>query len=68
MFWKKKTKLNWFVDGDRNTSLFFMLWLKKEGDLILEDFEHIEDCILDFYKNLYVVDDSVFGATPALLS
>jgi len=34
-----------------------------EEDLVLEDFKHIEECILDFYKNLYVADDSVFYAT-----
>ena len=38
-FWKERTKMSWFKDGDRNTVFFFMLWSKGEIILVARIFD-----------------------------
>jgi len=57
-------KMLWFKDGDRNTTFFFHVMVKRRNNSsgihrlridnkVTEDPKLIEDHILDFYKNLY---------------
>jgi len=62
LFWKEKTKMLSFKNGDRN-NVFFHVVVKKNYSGIhrlrtdnggIEDPKLIEDHILDIYRNLYV--------------
>lgn len=65
-FWHDKSKLNWHLHGNRNTSFFHKvaktryasqsLFVLKSGDFILDDQSAIENHVLDFYSNLYATD------------
>ena len=64
LFWKERSKMLWFKDGDWNT-IFFHVVVKRRNNYsgihrlqidneVTEDPKLIEDHILDFYTNLYV--------------
>jgi hypothetical protein len=62
-FWREKAKVNWHLDGDRNTSYFHriakiknttkVISSLKNGDDIITDPTQIADHVVDYYKNLF---------------
>lgn len=58
-FWKKKARMNWYSDGDRNTTFFRkvtkirnttkQMSILKLGDSVLDKQADIENHVLDFY-------------------
>jgi hypothetical protein len=62
-FWQEKAKLNWHLEGDRNTKYFHKLAKIKtttkaitslqDGANVLTDSNQISDHIVNYYKNLF---------------
>jgi hypothetical protein len=84
MFWQEKAKINWHLNGDRNTKYFHRLVKIKnttktitslqDGDNILTDYNQISDHIINYYKNLFcsnlVLQDSAIidDVIPSLVT
>jgi ribonuclease HI len=84
MFWQEKAKINWHLNGDRNTKYFHRLVKIKnttktitslqDGDNILTDYNQISDHIINYYKNLFcsnlVLQDSALidDVIPSLVT
>ncbi|KAK2426743.1 hypothetical protein QL285_025379 [Trifolium repens] len=84
MFWQEKAKINWHLNGDRNTKYFHRLVKIKnttktitslqDGDNILTDYNQISDHIINYYKNLFcsnlVLQDSTLidDVIPSLVT
>ncbi|MCH80179.1 ribonuclease H protein [Trifolium medium] len=74
VFWQEKAKINWHLNGDRNTKYFHKLAKIKsstkvittlqDGDNVLTEPSHIADHIVSYYKNLFCSD---FVAQETLL-
>ncbi|OVA06417.1 hypothetical protein BVC80_579g1 [Macleaya cordata] len=66
--WRQRAKLNWFVQGERNSKLFHKvasgrrisntIFELKIGDDEFTCKQRIKDEILRFYKSLYSADDN----------
>jgi exonuclease III len=62
-FWQEKAKLNWHLEGDRNTKYFHRLAKIKsstkaitslqDGELVLTEQNQISEHIVNYYKNLF---------------
>ena len=62
-FWQKKARLNWYLEGDRNTKYFLRLAQIKsttkkitslqDDEQVLTDQSQIVDHIITYYKNLF---------------
>jgi hypothetical protein len=63
VFWQEKARLNWHLEGDRNTKYFHKLTKIKtstktitslqDDEHVLTDQSHIADHIVTYYKNLF---------------
>jgi hypothetical protein len=63
VFWQEKARLNWHLEGDRNTKYFHKLTKIKtstktitslqDGEHVLTDQSQIADHIVNYYKNLF---------------
>lgn len=72
-FWKEKARLNWHVNGDRNTRYFHRITKIKNKTKVISSIRNIEEIItdpqrisnhvVDYYKNLFstnfVLQDSL---------
>jgi len=72
-FWKEKARLNWHVNGDRNTSFFHRVTKIKNKTKVISSIRNEEEIITDpqritnhvvnYYKNLFsynfVLQDSL---------
>lgn len=66
-FWKQKSKVDWFIHGDRNTAYFHkvakirsaskQMSMLKQGDQVLVDRQQIENHVIDFYTSLYASEN-----------
>ncbi|XP_019431828.1 PREDICTED: uncharacterized protein LOC109338930 [Lupinus angustifolius] len=72
-FWKEKSRSNWKISGDRNTSYFHkiakirfstksMCMLRKE-DTTLLDQHAIEEHVLDYFTNLYASENETLPSS-----
>lgn len=71
LYWKQRSKQKWLMEGDLNTSYFHKVATnRKKKNLILSmDIEGercdslpiIQDHILDFYKNMFGLEDHQFA-------
>ncbi|GAU35943.1 hypothetical protein TSUD_394910 [Trifolium subterraneum] len=75
IFWQEKAKLNWHLEGDRNTKYFHRLAKIKtstktitslqDGEHVLLDQNQISDHIVNYYKNMFcsntVLQDSLLA-------
>lgn len=67
-FWKEKARINWHCQGDRNTAFFHKvakirnaskrMSILKNGNVILDKAEDIEQHVLQYYKALFATDNS----------
>lgn len=67
-FWRDKARIKWFTQGDRNTTLFHKIAkirqvtnqmnVLKNGDLILENQQDIEEHVLAYYESLYASENT----------
>ncbi|XP_019435293.1 PREDICTED: uncharacterized protein LOC109341779 [Lupinus angustifolius] len=63
VFWKEKARINWHIDGDRNTSFFHKttsirqktktLSMLRVGDTTITEQQDIADHVLQYYTNLF---------------
>ncbi|KAK2445365.1 hypothetical protein QL285_016305 [Trifolium repens] len=63
IFWQERTRLNWHLEGDRNTKNFHRLAKIKsstkaitslhDGELVLTDQSQIAEHVIGYYKNLF---------------
>jgi hypothetical protein len=63
MFWQEKARLNWHLEGDRNTKYFHriakiktstkLITTLQDGEHVLTDNNQIADHIVSYYKNLF---------------
>jgi hypothetical protein len=83
-FWKEKSRLQWFKEGDRNTAFFHRtckirqatnaISMLKKDNLILTDPQDIASHIVDYYKNLFSTNSQVLpnnligNVIPSLVS
>jgi ribonuclease HI len=83
-FWQEKARLNWHVEGDRNTKYFHRLAKIKtatkhitslqDGETVITDQNQISEHVVNFYKNLFcanvVLQDSSLAENviPSLVS
>lgn len=62
--WRQRSRLNWFQNGDRNTSFFhakasahqkknYMEGLMDANDVQWEDDTRMEEIVVDYYNNLF---------------
>jgi len=61
-FWCEKAKINWYLEGDRNTRYFHKvsriqnstktISYLKDGDNMLQEPEHIAEHITNHFKNI----------------
>ncbi|XP_019442303.1 PREDICTED: uncharacterized protein LOC109347025 [Lupinus angustifolius] len=66
-FWKEKSRVNWQVSGDRNTSYFHniakiryatkSMSMLRQGENTLLDRQKIENHVLDYFTMLYASDN-----------
>ncbi|XP_019431934.1 PREDICTED: uncharacterized protein LOC109339025 [Lupinus angustifolius] len=66
-FWKEKSRLNWQISGDRNTSYFHniakiryatkSMCMLRQGENTLLDRQEIEHHVLDYFTTLYASDN-----------
>jgi mannosylglycoprotein endo-beta-mannosidase len=84
VFWQEKTRLNWHLEGDRNTKYFHRLAKIKtstkqihslqDGETVITDQDLISEHIVNFYKNLFcynsVLQDSLLAeeVIPSLVT
>ncbi|GAU46322.1 hypothetical protein TSUD_401930 [Trifolium subterraneum] len=75
IFWQEKEKLNWHLEGDKNTKYFHRLAKIKtsskaittlqDGDHVLSNENQISDHIVNYYQNLFcantVLQDSMLA-------
>ncbi|XP_019423314.1 PREDICTED: uncharacterized protein LOC109332721 [Lupinus angustifolius] len=69
VFWKENARMNWHINGDRNTSFFHRvakvrqntkaLTLLKEGDNILTNHDEIATHVLDYFTALYASSNTI---------
>jgi NDP-sugar pyrophosphorylase family protein len=62
-FWHEKSKVNWHVEGDRNTGYFHRIAKIKNTtkvmssirveDTLISDHQQIADHVVDYYQNLF---------------
>jgi mannosylglycoprotein endo-beta-mannosidase len=68
-FWQEKAKVNWHIDGDRNTSYFHRLAKIKNatkamstikvGDNLVTDPNLIANHVLQYYQNLFCTNSHI---------
>jgi hypothetical protein len=69
VFWKEKARINWHLEGDRNTAYFHRLAKIKNstklisslrhGSQILTETSQIADHVVDYFKNIFCTNPSL---------
>lgn len=83
-FWQEKSRINWHINGDRNTEFFHKIAkirnvtkkisIMKSGDRVLHSSDEIDSHILQYYMDLFSTDkvclrlDFVDSVIPSIIS
>ncbi|WJX14219.1 hypothetical protein P8452_04514 [Trifolium repens] len=75
VFWQERARLNWHLEGDRNTKYFHRLAKIKtstkaitsllDGEHVITDQSQIAEHVIDYYKNLFCTNNVLQGSLLA---